>query len=68
MLINFKKTESFRLGMNDGEEVMLGNEKIGHVDNFTSLGSIIDKGSGCREDVKGRIDKVESVFFVVGKY
>ena len=42
---------SHRLGINKGEEVMLGNEKA---DIFTYTGSIVSEHDGCRED-KSRI-------------
>ena len=37
--INVKKTRSLRLGISEGEEVMLGNEKIDHMDSFTYISS-----------------------------
>ena len=41
--INVKKTASLRLGISEGEEAILGNEKIDPLDSFTYLGSIINK-------------------------
>jgi len=39
--IHVNKTKSLKLGISEGEEVMLGNEKIDQVDNFTDLDNII---------------------------
>ena len=41
---------------------MLGNEKIYQVDNFTYLGSIISKYSGCNEDGISKTSKTQRVF------
>ena len=60
--INVKKTKSQRLEISKNEKVTLGNEKIGQVDCFTYLGSIIIKDDGSSEDVKCRIAKTQSVF------
>jgi len=40
---NTKKIKSLRLGVNEGEEVLLGSEKINQVDGVTYLGSSIIK-------------------------
>ena len=40
---NTKKINSLRLGVNEGEEVLLGSEKINQVDGVTYLGSSIIK-------------------------
>jgi hypothetical protein len=61
--INFKKSKSLRLGISEGEKMMLGNKKINQVDSFTYQGSIINKDGGGSEDVKSRIDKAQGVFF-----
>jgi hypothetical protein len=53
--IKIKKTKSLKLGISEGEKLMMGNEKINQVDSFTYLGSIINKDGGCSEDVKSRI-------------
>jgi len=45
--INYKKTASPRLGISEGEDVMMGNEKIFQVESFTYLASIIIKDGGC---------------------
>jgi len=37
--INAEQTMSLRLGINEGDEVMLGNKKIDQVDSFAYLGS-----------------------------
>ena len=63
--INVKKTKSLRLGINEDEQVTLGNEKIDQVGSFTYLGSIISKDGGSSEDVKSRIAKAHGVFFTV---
>ena len=49
--INFKKTNLLRLGINEDEQVTLGNEKIDQVGSFTHLGSIINKDGGSSEDI-----------------
>jgi len=56
---NAKKTELLRLGINKREEMMLGNQKINELDNFTCLGSIISYEGGYSEDVKRRIAKAQ---------
>jgi len=53
--INTQKTKSLKLGIGEGEEVMLGNQKISRVNSFTYLRSIIRKDAGYIEDVKNRI-------------
>ena len=53
-----KKTKSLRPGISEGEEVMLGNDKIDQVDIFNYPGSFISKDDECvdeTEDVKSRI-------------
>ena len=60
--INIWNSKSLRLGINENEKVMLGNEKIDRVDSFTYLLSIISKGGGCSEDIKSRIGKAHGVF------
>ena len=62
MKIDDKKTKSLELGIGEGEEVWLGNEKIDPVDSYTYLGSFINKKGGYSEDVKSRIAKAEGVF------
>ena len=51
--INLKNTKSLRLGISEGEEVMLGNKKIDPVDSFAYLGGIHSKDGGCSEIVYG---------------
>ena len=36
--INVKNTKSLRVGIREGEEVILGNKKIGQVDSLIYLG------------------------------
>jgi hypothetical protein len=62
MKINVKKTKSLRLGISDGEKVMLGNERIDQVNGFTYLGSIINKNGRCSGDDKNRIAKAQDAF------
>ena len=50
--INIEKINSPRLGINESEEAMLGNNKIDLVDRFTYMGSIFSKICRCCEDVK----------------
>ena len=50
-----RRPNSLRLGISEGEEVMLSHEKIDQLDSFTYLDSIIRKEGGRSEDVKGRI-------------
>ena len=52
----------FILGISEGEEVVLVNEKINQVDSFTYLSSIISKDGRCSEDVKRKIAKAWDVF------
>ena len=61
--INVKKTKSLRLGISEGKDVMLDNEKIHQVDSFNYLGSIINKDGGQNKAVKIRIDKGPGCFF-----
>ena len=49
--INVKKTKSMRLGISEGEEVLLGKGKIDQVDNFTYLGSTINENGDCNGEV-----------------
>ena len=41
--INSKRTKSLRLRISKDEKVTVGKEKMGQVDSFTYLGSIISK-------------------------
>ena len=43
------KTKSLRLEVNEGEEMILGKEKIDQMDHFPYIGSIISKDSGLSE-------------------
>ena len=63
--INVKKTKSRRLGISEGDDVMLGNEKIDLVDSFTYLISTISKAIGFSEDVKIRNSQGPKCFFTV---
>jgi len=60
--VNVKKAKLLRLGISEGEEVMLGKEKVNQVDSFTYIGSIISKDSGCNKDIKSKILKTEGVY------
>ena len=60
--VNIKKTKSLRLGMNDDEEIMLGNKKIHQMGRFSCQGSIISKDGGCSKDVRSRITKGQGIF------
>ena len=60
--INVKKTKSLRLGINEDEQVTLGNEKIDQVGSLSYICSIISKDGGSREDVKSRVAKAQGVF------
>ena len=51
--INVRVTKSFWLGINEGEDMPLGNDEIDQVDSFTYLGSIISKYGEYSEDEKG---------------
>jgi len=39
--INFRKTKLLRLGINEVEEIMLGNNKIDHWDSFPYVGTTV---------------------------
>ena len=62
MKIDVKKTNLLRLGINGGEEVMLGNGQIVQVDSFSNLGSTISKDGLCSDDSRSRIAKGRCVF------
>ena len=53
----------FRLGMTEGEEMVLGNKNIDKMDCFIYLGSIIYKDDGYSENVKSRAAKALGIFF-----
>ena len=57
---HFKKIKSLWLGLNEGEEVILDNEKIYQVYSFIYL--VSSKNGGCNEEVKSRMAKVQWVF------
>ena len=61
--INVKKTMSLRLGISEGEEIMLVNKKTDQMDRFTYIDSAISKDNGCNEDIKSRIAMAQGVFF-----
>ena len=61
--ITVKKTKSLRLGISEGENVMLDNRKIDQVDSITYLIIITSKDSGCSKDVRSGIARAQSVFF-----
>ena len=44
-----KRTESLRLGINEGEEAMLSNNKFHQADSLTCMRSIIIKDGVCRK-------------------
>jgi len=56
--INVKKTKSLRIEINEGKEVMLGNEQIDQVDSFINLGIVISIDGGCSADIRSKIAKV----------
>ena len=60
--IYVKKTNSLRVRISEGEEVMLGNEKIDQIDSFTCLGSITNKNGWYSQNVDSRKAKVQGVF------
>ena len=62
MKLNFKKTKSLRLGINEGEKVMLGKEKIEHVDSYNKLGNIISENG-----IKSRIAKSQHTVTLLKK-
>ena len=60
---NIKKTKSLSLGINEVGEVMSDNEKIGQVDSFNCLDSIISKGGqgpGCLSTVE-KVWKIKKI-------
>ena len=65
--INVKKAKSLRLGISEGEEVMLGIEEIDRADSFTYLGNFVRKDGGCSDYVKSRIARSQGGFFKVEK-
>ena len=51
-----------RLGISEGEKILLGSEKIDQLYSFIYLGSIICKDDECNKEVQSRISKVQVMF------
>ena len=51
-----------RLGISEGEELMMGKERIDRVVSFTYPHNAISKDGGCSENVKSGIGKAKLVF------
>ena len=47
--------------INEGEEVILGSEKIDEMNNFINLWNIISKYGGCGKDGKSKETKAHDV-------
>ena len=65
MKIIVKKTKLLRLGINEGEELMLTNKKNDQGNSFTYLVCVISEDGGYSEDIKCRIAKTRVFFFAV---
>ncbi|KAJ8346707.1 hypothetical protein SKAU_G00281080 [Synaphobranchus kaupii] len=58
--INRKKTEAIRVNNRSEESVKLNGEQIADVEEFTYLGSMVNKEGGSDRDITARIGKASS--------
>ena len=56
------KSKALKIGNVSTNEVTLGNTSLEEVEEFTYLGSIIDKKGGTEADIKARIGKARLAF------
>jgi hypothetical protein len=60
--INFSKIEELRVNTKSQRSIMLANEAIRRVQDFTYLGSNVSEDGGTRKDVDTRIQKARGAF------
>ena len=60
--MNATKTKLMRSGTKRGDSVLIAEERVEEVDEFTYLGSIVSKKGRTDEDIQARIGKARQVF------
>ncbi|XP_070509140.1 uncharacterized protein, partial [Chironomus tepperi] len=62
LVVNTKKTEEIRVNARNNRPLLIGNETINRVENFTYLGSKISADGGAMKGVSMRIQKASGAF------
>ena len=67
LCININKTKVMEVKSNDNGHVLVGDEEIECVDNFTYLGAVIDVDKGATADITSRLRKARHAFWRLKK-